>query len=323
MLEEFDYNLPKNKIAQEPIFPRDRCKLLVLKCNKIEHKIFYEILDYLGKGDALVLNDSKVIKARILARKETGGKIELLFIGKKGDYYECLVGGRVKPGIKFYAGEYEGKIIEKNGGKCIVDFPISMDEWEKIGRMPTPPYIKKEIKDDNWYQTIFARKKGSIAAPTAGLHFTKSLLDELKKKGVKIVFVTLHVGLATFLPIKRNRMEKEYFFISNEAANEINNANRVIAVGTTVVRALESSSRNGIVEAKSGYTDIFISLGYKFESPIKGMITNFHMPKSSPLLLVSAFAGKSRIMEAYKEALKMDYRFLSFGDAMFILKCSN
>jgi len=323
MLEEFDYYLPKDRIAQEPVFPRDRCKLLVLKCNEIEHKIFHEIIEYLDKGDALVLNDSRVIKARIYARKETGGKIELLFTGKKNGYYECLVGGRVREGTKFYVGNYEGKIIEKNGGRCLVELPVSIEEWEKLGKMPTPPYIKKDIENDEWYQTVYARKKGSIAAPTAGLHFTYSLLQELRKKGVEIVFITLHVGIATFLPVKNlDKMEKEYFYIGEKEAEKINEAENVIAVGTTVVRALESASKNGIVMAKQGYTDIFIHPGYVFQSPINGIITNFHMPKSSPLLLVSAFAGRERIMNAYEEALKKDYRFLSFGDAMLVLKCS-
>ena len=328
MLEEFDYNLPREKIAQEPVFPRDECKLLVLKCDGIEHRIFKEILEYLNEGDALVLNDSKVIKARIYGRKETGGKIELLLIQKKGEYYECLVGGKVREGTKFYVGGvggYEGKIISKRGGRCLVELPIGIDEWERLGRMPTPPYIKKEIGDDEWYQTVYARKKGSIAAPTAGLHFTDELLKKIERKGVDIVYITLHVGLATFLPVRveQNKMEEEYFYVSEEAAEKINNAANVIAVGTTVMRALESSSHNGIVKPMHGYTDIFIRPGYKFKSPVKAMVTNFHMPKSSPLLLVSAFAGRNRIMKAYEEALKRDYRFLSFGDAMLISKCSD
>ncbi|RLD42247.1 MAG: tRNA preQ1(34) S-adenosylmethionine ribosyltransferase-isomerase QueA [Bacteroidetes bacterium] len=325
MLEEFDYHLPKERIAQQPTLPRDKCKFLVLNCDKIEHRIFHEIVDYLHEGDALVLNDSKVIKARIFGRKETGGKIELLLLGKKDGYYECLVGGKVREGTKFYAGKYEGKIISKHDGRCLVELPITIEEWEKLGKMPTPPYIKKEIENDDWYQTVYARKKGSIAAPTAGLHFTSSLLKKIKNMGVEIVYITLHVGLATFLPVKslQQKMEKEYFYISEEAAMKINEAARVIAVGTTVVRALESASENGITRAKHGYTDIFIRPGYKFKSSIKGLITNFHMPKSSPLLLVSAFAGREKIMKAYEEALNRDYRFLSFGDAMLILKCSN
>lgn len=326
MLDDFYYELPKDRIAQQPTLPRDKCKMLVLNCDDIEHRIFSDIIDYLEDGDALVLNDSKVIKARIFAKKETGGRIELLFIRKDGEQYECLVGGKVREGTKFYVNGKEGKIISKDGGKCIVELPIDMEEWEKIGKMPTPPYIKKEIENDSWYQTIFAKKKGSIAAPTAGLHFSSHLMKKLKEKGIKIIFITLHVGLATFLPvkdIKTHVMGEEYFYVSKEAASEINKAKRVIAVGTTVVRALESSSKNGVVFPKSGYTSLFIHPGYKFESPIKAMITNFHMPKSSPLLLVSAFAGRERILKAYNEALKKDYVFLSFGDSMLILKCLN
>ena len=323
MLEKFDYNLPKEKIAQEPVIPRDKCKLLVLKCNGIEHRIFSDIVDYISRGDVVVLNDSRVIKARIYGRKFTGGKIELLLISQKGDYYECLVGGKVKEGTKFYVGEHEGEIISKDGGRCLVKLPISMEEWERLGKMPTPPYIKKEVERDEHYQTVYAREKGSIAAPTAGLHFTDELLNKIRKKA-DIAFITLHVGLATFMPvrdIKTHKMEKEYYYISQEAADKINSAERVIAVGTTVMRALESASNNGVVFPSSGYTDIFIYPGHEFQSPVNVMVTNFHMPKSSPLLMVSAFAGRERILKAYEEALKMDYRFLSFGDAMMIFKC--
>ncbi|RLF45646.1 MAG: tRNA preQ1(34) S-adenosylmethionine ribosyltransferase-isomerase QueA, partial [Thermoplasmata archaeon] len=194
---------------------------------------------------------------------------------------------------------------------------------ENLGRMPTPPYIKEEVEKDEWYQTVYARKKGSIAAPTAGLHFTEQLLKKLMEKGVEIVFVTLHVGLATFMPVERVKEEKEYYCISEEAAEKINNASgKIVAVGTTTVKALESSSRNRRVIASSGWSNLFISPGYCFQSPINGIITNFHMPQSSPLLLTAAFGGIKRVMKAYEEALKRDYKFLSFGDAMLILKCS-
>ncbi len=325
MLEEFDYHLPKERIAQEPVMPRDKCKLLILKCDGIEHRIFSDILDYIHEGDVLVLNDSKVIKARIYGRKFTGGKIELLLISQKGEYYECLIGGKVKEGTKFYVGEYEGEVISKDGGRCLVKLPITLEEWERLGKMPTPPYIKKEVERDEHYQTVYAREKGSIAAPTAGLHLTEELLEKIRKKA-DIAFITLHVGLATFMPVRdisTHRMEKEYYYISQEAAEKINSGKRVIAVGTTVMRALESASKDGAVFPSDGYTDIFIYPGYKFQSPVDIMITNFHMPKSSPLLMVSAFAGRDRIMKAYEEALKRDYRFLSFGDAMIIFKCSN
>ncbi len=317
-----DYHLPKEKIAQFPVIPRDSCRLLVLNGERIEHKRFRDIIHYVEKGDAIVLNNSRVMKVRLFGKKETGGKIEILIVGKRENKneYEALIKGKIREGMKFYIGEHEGKIIGKENGKCIIWLPLEMEEIEKIGKMPTPPYIKREVEKDEWYQTVYAKHAGSIAAPTAGLHFTEELLEKIKRKGVEIVFITLHVGLATFLPPKRMKEEKEYYYISKEAAEKINNANNVIAVGTTTVKALESSSKNGRVIASSGWSDLFIEPGYKFQSPISGMLTNFHMPNSSPLLLTSAFVGKEKIMKAYEEALKMDYRFLSFGDAMLILK---
>ncbi len=322
-----NYNLPKEKIAQVPIFPRDHCKLLVLNKNEIEHRKFYEILKYLEKGDVIVLNDTAVMKLKIKAKKDTGGKLDILILKKKGKYYECLIKGKYREGTKFFVNgnrngnenenKKEGKILKKKDGKCLIELPMEMDEIEKIGEMPTPPYIKRKIDEDSWYQTVFARKRGSIAAPTAGLHFTENLLKKLEEKGVEIAFITLHVGIATFM----HKIEEEYYFISKEAEEKINGAKgKVIAVGTTTVKALESSSKNGKVIASSGWSNLFISLGYKFKSPINGLITNFHMPNSPPLLLTAAFAGVKNIMKAYEEALKMDYRFLSFGDAMLILK---
>ena len=316
----FDYHLPKEKIAQSPAIPRDSCKLLVLNGERIEHRKFSEIIHYVKEGDAIVLNNSKVMKVRLFGRKETGGKIEILIVGKRENEYEALIKGKIREGTKFYINEYEGEVVRRENGKCIIQLPLEMEEIEKIGNMPTPPYIKREVEKDEWYQTVYAKHAGSIAAPTAGLHFTEELLEKIKRKGVQIVFVTLHVGLATFLPPERMKNEREYYHISEEAAEIINSANNVIAVGTTTVKALESSSKNGRVVASSGWSNLFIEPGYKFQSPIRGMLTNFHMPNSSPLLLTSAFAGKERIMKAYEEALKMDYRFLSFGDAMLILK---
>ncbi|RLF46769.1 MAG: tRNA preQ1(34) S-adenosylmethionine ribosyltransferase-isomerase QueA [Thermoplasmata archaeon] len=323
MLEELNYNLPRERIAQEPTLPRDHCNLLVLKNDEIEHKKFYQVVEYLDKGDVIVMNDSRVMKVRLTGRKETGGKLDILIIGKKGENYECLIKGKYREGMKFFLDSYECRILQKNEGRCIVSIPLSFDEIEKIGKMPTPPYIKREVENEEWYQTVFAREKGSIAAPTAGLHFTEELMKKIRAKGVEIVFITLHVGLATFMPVERIKEEKEYYCISQEAAEKINGAEgKVIAVGTTTVKALESSSRNGKVIASSGWSNLFISPGYKFQSPINGMITNFHMPKSSPLLLTTAFGGIKRVMKAYEEALKRDYKFLSFGDAMLILKCS-
>lgn len=317
----FDYSLPKEKIAQKLYFPRDHCKLLVLRGDAIEHRRFYEVVKYLKKGDALVLNNTKVMKVKLHGKKITGGKIELLIIRGNDGKYECLIKGKVKEGTRFFVNGYEGEVLEKKEGKCLIKLNANIDEIENHGKMPSPPYIKRDV-DENEYQTVFAMKKGSIAAPTAGLHFTSELLKKLREKGVDIVFITLHVGLATFMPPEKMREEKEYFCISEEAAERINEAGRVIAVGTTTVKALESSSKNGRVVASSGYSNLFISPPYKFNSPIEGIITNFHMPKSTPLMLISAFAGEEKIMKAYKEALKKDYKFLSLGDAMLILKCS-
>ena len=321
MLEQLDYNLPKERIAQKPWIPRDECNLLVLNGDKIEHRKFYHILDYVGKGDVVIMNNTRVMKVRLKGIKETGGKLDLLVIGKEGEYYKCLVKGKYREGTSFYLGEHRATIIKKDEGMCLISIPLEMEEIEKMGIMPTPPYIKEEVRDEEWYQTVFAREKGSIAAPTAGLHFTPSLLKRMEEKGVKIVFITLHVGLATFLPPERIGEAREYYRIGAREAEIINSADgRVIAVGTTTVKALESASENGRVRASSGWSNLFISPGYEFQSPINGMLTNFHMPKSSPLLLTTAFGGVERVMKAYEEALKRDYRFLSFGDAMLILK---
>ena len=322
MLENLNYNLPRERIAQKPCIPRDECNLLVLNGEKIEHRKFYHILDYLDKGDVIIMNDTRVMKVRLKGRKETGGKLDILFIGKEGENYKCMIKGKYREGTKFYIGNHEGVITKKEEGICTVDISLEMDEIEKMGIMPTPPYIKERVEKEEWYQTVFAKKKGSIAAPTAGLHFTDNLLKKIEEKGVKIVFITLHVGLATFLPPERIGEAGEYYEVGEKEAEIINEAEgKVVAVGTTVVKALESASKNGRVTASSGWSNLFISPGYKFQSPINGMITNFHMPKSSPLLLTSAFAGTEKIMRAYEEALKRDYKFLSFGDAMFILKC--
>jgi len=318
-----DYNLPKEKIAQIPTFPRDHCKLLVLNGEKIEHRKFYEIIDYLHKGDVLVLNDTKVMKARLIARKPTGGKLDILIIREKNGFYECLIKGKYKEGTKFFIANKEGEILEKRNGRCLIKLPLNMEEIEKFGIMPTPPYIKREVENEGWYQTVFAKKKGSIAAPTAGLHFTQELLKKIAEKGVEIVYVTLHVGLATFMPPEKMKEEKEYYSISEESAEKINSAKgKVVAVGTTTVKALESSAKNGKVIASEGWSNLFISLEHKFQSPIQGMVTNFHMPNSPPLIMTAAFAGKELLMKAYEEALKKNYKFLSFGDAMLILRCS-
>lgn len=319
MIENLRYNLPREKIAQKPVIPRDKCNLLVLKRNEIEHRRFYEILNYLEKGDVLILNDTKVIKTRVLGIKDTGGKLDILVIGGKDGIYDCLIKGKYREGTVFFLGGEKGEIIEKKNGRCKIKISLEMEEIKSIGRMPVPPYIKKEVEED-WYQTVFADKEGSIAAPTAGLHFTEKLIRKIRGKGVKIVFVTLHVGLATFLSPDKIKGEKEYYSVNEETANAINNSSgKIIGVGTTVVKAIESSSKNGITSPSQGRSDLFISPGYKFQSKLNGMLTNFHMPSSSPLLLTASFGGVERIMKAYKEALKKDYKFLSFGDAMLIL----
>ena len=301
-INEFDYYLPKEAIAQRPAVPRDSCKLLIIKDNKIHHHHFYEIEDYLEKGDVLVLNNTYVMKVRLYGRKETGGKVEVLVIGKGEDGYISLIKGKVREGGRLFINGVEAVVKRKEGGRCILEMPIGMDEIEEIGEMPLPPYIKEEIdrKTAELYQTVFAEKKGSIASPTAGLHFTTQLLEKLKKKGIEIVFLTLHVGIGTFMPIRcdeveEHRMEREYYEIGENEARKINEAKEkgrnVIAVGTTVVKAMESAAKNGYVYPFSGWSDLFIYPGYVFQSPITGILTNFHMPKSSPLLLTVAFGG--------------------------------
>jgi len=328
-ISEFDYNLPRDAIAQKPAFPRDSCKLMVIKDGDIHHHFFYEIGEYLSKGDVLVLNNTYVRKVKLHGKKETGGEVEILILDKKNEEYECLIKGKVREGTKIYIDKIEAVVKRKESRKCLLEIPLEMDDIEKIGEMPLPPYIKEKIDREmaELYQTVFAERKGSVASPTAGLHFTTPLLQKLRKKGVKIVFLTLHVGIGTFMPIEceveKHRMESEYYEIEKNEAMKINEAkekgNAIIAVGTTVVKALESASEDGYVNPFSGWSDLFIYPGYKFRSPITGILTNFHMPKSTPLLLVSSFIGKEKIMEAYKIALKNGYRFLSFGDAMLIL----
>ncbi len=337
LIDEFDYPLPQEMIAQKPAVPRDSCKLLVLK-NGIHHHFFYELMDYLESGDVVVLNDTRVIHARIHARKETGGKLELLVLGSNDHLFKCLVKGKVREGTKIIFDDVkkgngkkvEGVVMEKDGGKCTVDIPLDMEELEGMGEMPLPPYIREKIDRETaeMYQSVFAREKGSVAAPTAGLHFTDEMLDEMRKKGVETAYITLHVGIGTFMPIRSRRieehkMEAEFYEVSKKEADKINRAHErganIISVGTTTTKTLESISDNGMVNEGSGWSDLFIYPGYHFKSPITGILTNFHLPKSTPLLLVSAYAGKDAIMKAYDEALKNNYRFLSFGDAMLIM----
>ena len=336
---EFDYDLPKELIAQTPIEKRDESRLMVLnrKTKTIEHKIFKDIIDYLEPGDCLVRNNTKVIPARIYGKKETGANIEFLLLNNiKGDIWECIVrpGNKLHVGTKvtFGDGILKADILDiMSGGTRKVEFHydgIFNEILDKIGLMPLPPYIHEELKDRDRYQTVYAKYDGSAAAPTAGLHFTPELLKKIEEKGVKIANVTLHVGIGTFRPVKEDEVEKhemhsEHFYIKQEDCDKINetkkNGKRVIAVGTTSCRVLESiaDENTGMVEPYEGDTKIFIYPGYKFKC-IDALITNFHLPQSTLLMLVSALAGKDYIMKAYKEAVNDKYRFFSFGDAMFI-----
>lgn len=328
---DFDYKLPESLIAHTPAKRRDHSRLLVLDRNKhsLQHKHFYDIIDYLDPGDLLVLNDTKVIPARLFGVKEGGGaKIEVFLVSQESKgIWKCLVkpGKRLKVGsrVVFGKGKLIGTVLEKlETGEQIIRFKYKGDFWKiiaKLGKVPLPPYIKKANKRER-YQTVYADKLGASAAPTAGLHFTDALLRKIKKKGIKIVYITLHTGLGTFLPvrtekIKDHKMHSEYFEIPKKTQEEIKKAKRVIAVGTTSVRALESASHISHIKSQ---TNLFIYPGYKFKV-VDAMITNFHWPKSSLIMLVSAFAGKSFTMKAYKEAIKKKYRFFSFGDAMLIL----
>ena len=325
-IEEFDYQLPQEVIAQQPAVPRDSCRLLVLD-DGIHHHRFTDITEYLHEGDVLVLNDTRVRHARIHARKDTGGKIELLVLGQENSSYSCMVKGRVHKGtvIELPGGE-TATVIHKDDGICQLDIPLDMEALEAMGEMPLPPYITADLDPatKERYQSVYADEKGSVAAPTAGLHFTPGLLEHIEHMGVAIVTITLHVGIGTFLPVRsehveEHSMQSEYFSIDREAAEAINQASgNVIAVGTTTIRALESAAHDGIVAPVEQWTDLYIYPGYRWRSPVTGLLTNFHLPQSTPLLMVCAYAGRERIMQAYQEALQQGYRFLSFGDAMFI-----
>ena len=338
-VSEFNYNLPEELIAQVPIEKRDESRLMILdrKLKKIEHKVFKDIIDFLEPGDCLVRNNTKVIPARIYGKKETGANVEFLLLNNiEGDIWESIVrpGNKLHIGTKVYFGEglLKAEILEiMPGGTRKVKFSyegIFNEILDKIGLMPLPPYIHEELKEKDRYQTVYAKYEGSAAAPTAGLHFTSELLKKLEEKGVEIANVTLHVGIGTFRPVKEDtveahKMHSEHFYIKEEDCNKINkakqNGKRVIAVGTTSCRVLESiaDENTGKVKPTEGDTQIFIYPGYKFKC-IDALITNFHLPQSTLLMLVSALSGKEFIMNAYNEAVKEKYRFFSFGDAMFI-----
>ena len=338
--KDFWYDLPKELIAQEPASPRDAARLMVLsqKDDSIQHKVFRDLPEFLEPGDLLVVNNSKVLPARIVGVKQpTGAVCELLLLRQvKGDQWECLAkpGKRMQPGTKvsFGDGSLTAVVDEtiEDGKKYVTFYYDTETLYEKLdefGKMPLPPYITKQLEDQSQYQTVYAKELGSAAAPTAGLHFTPELMDTIRSKGVGIAEVTLHVGLGTFRPVKvddveQHHMHSEFYMVEEDQAKLINdtkkNGGRVISVGTTSCRTLESAAgEDGIVKAGSGWTEIFIYPGYKFKA-IDGLITNFHLPESTLLMLVSALAGKEHIMAAYEEAVKERYRFFSFGDAMMI-----
>ena len=335
---DFYYDLPEELIAQTPLEKRDTSRLLALdrRTGAISHEHFYDILDHLNPGDCLVMNDSRVLPARLLGHRPTGGAVEVLLLRDLGDKkWECLC----KPGRKmqvgneviFGDGELTATVVEvQETGNRVVEFHyegIFLEVLERLGKMPLPPYIKAELADQERYQTVYSREVGSAAAPTAGLHWTKELLEKAREKGVKTAFVTLHVGLGTFRPVKAeeitdHHMHAELCMISAETAEILNQTKaeggRIICVGTTSCRTLESLvNEDGSFEAKSKWTEIFIYPGYQFKA-MQGLITNFHLPESTLVMLVSAFAGRENVLHAYEEAVKERYRFFSFGDAMFI-----
>ncbi|MBS4194805.1 tRNA preQ1(34) S-adenosylmethionine ribosyltransferase-isomerase QueA [Lederbergia citri] len=339
-VDMFDFELPEELIAQVPLENRASSRLMVLnkETGETKHDTFNNILKYLKKGDCLVLNDTKVLPARLLgAKPDTGAKIEVLLLKQiEGDKWETLVkpAKRVRKGttITFGDGKLEANCVEEleHGGR-ILEFQyegIFYEILETLGKMPLPPYIKEQLEDQDRYQTVYAKERGSAAAPTAGLHFTKELLEEIQKIGVKIAFITLHVGLGTFRPvsvenIEEHDMHAEYYSISKETAALLNEVKRqgerIISVGTTSTRTLETIADNsGHFQAGNGWTDIFIYPGYTFKA-IDGMITNFHLPMSTLIMLVSALAGREHVLSAYNEAVKERYRFFSFGDAMLII----
>lgn len=336
---DFWYDLPEELIAQTPLQKRDTSRLMVLdrRTGEVTHKHFYDIIDYLQPGDCLVMNDSRVLPARLLGHRPTGGAVEVLLLRDLGDKrWECLC----KPGRKmqvgsladFGNGELTAQVVGvKEDGNRIVEFQyegIFLEVLERLGKMPLPPYIKEELADQERYQTVYSREVGSAAAPTAGLHWTQELLDKARQKGVKTAFVTLHVGLGTFRPVKadeitEHHMHAELCMIGRETANLLNETKqkggRIICVGTTSCRTLESLvNDDGSFEEKSKWTEIFIYPGYKFKA-MEGLITNFHLPESTLVMLVSAFAGRENVLNAYNCAVEEKYRFFSFGDAMAIL----
>lgn len=326
-LSDYDYHLPRELIAQSPINPRSESRLLVIG-DKLEHKKFYQIIDYLKKGDVLVLNDTRVIPAKLKGKKSTGAYAEIIIEHKTdNNLYQCRIKTQhpKKGTILNFKDNLTAEVVEEENGKFLVKFN-KIPDINKFGEIPLPPYVRKKLDDYEKYQTIYSKNKGSIAAPTAGLHFTKELLEQIRNKGVEIAKVTLHVNYGTFLPIRsdnilNHNMEKEYFEISEETAKTINNAKRLIVVGTTSLRTIESAAdKNGNIRAGKGWTDIYINPETGIKTKASILITNFHLPKTSLLVLVSTFAGRDRIIQAYNEAIKKKYRFYSFGDATLLCR---
>ena len=339
-VKDFNFDLPQELIAQDPLEDRSSSRLLVLdrKTGKTQHRIFKDIVEYLRPGDCLVINDTKVIPARLFGvKKDTGAKIEVLLLKRReNDIWETLVkpGKKAKPGtvISFGDGLLKGTVVDViEDGNRLIQFSyegIFEEILDQLGQMPLPPYITHQLKDKNRYQTVYAKHEGSAAAPTAGLHFTKELLKEIEDMGVTIAHVTLHVGLGTFRPVKvdnvlDHHMHSEFYVVEEEEAKKVNdakkNGGRVICVGTTSCRTVESATgEDGILKAGSGWTDIFIYPGYRFKI-LDGLITNFHLPESTLVMLVSALAGRDHVLHAYEEAIKERYRFFSFGDATLII----
>ena len=334
---DFYFDLPERLIAQTPLQQRDSSKLLCLskKNGDLKHCHFYQLPEFLKEGDCLVLNDSRVLPARLIGCRSTGGSVELVLLRDLGEgRWECLSrpGRKTKPGTELFFGDGELKATVEEvteGGNRIVRFHyegIFLEVLERLGKMPLPPYITEELQDSERYQTVYSREVGSAAAPTAGLHFTPELLEEIKAKGIKVCYVTLHVGLGTFRPVKEENIEdhpmhSEFCIIPEETAKLVNesksNGGRVICVGTTSCRTVESFTRDGKLMPESGWTNIFIYPGYSFKC-VDALITNFHLPESTLIMLVSALAGRENVLNAYNIAVENEYRFFSFGDAMFI-----
>lgn len=335
-LSDFNYHLPKELIAQRPCSPRHASRLLVLdkKTGKVEHRRFRDVADYFRKGDLLILNNTKVIPARILGKRETGGKVEILLLREvSSGEWEALLrnAGRIRQGEEILLDkELSAEVTEKmERGKTRLKFTGEINLWKKLGSMPLPPYIRREAdsEDVRTYQTVYAEKDGAIAAPTAGLHFSGAVFDRLKEKGVEKDYLTIHVGWGSFQSVKTaniegHRMEKEYYEVSESLCRKIqetkSSGRRVIAVGTSTTRALETIAGNGSFTASSGFTDLFIYPPFQFKV-IDGLVTNFHLPGTTLIMLVSAFCGKEKVLNAYREAIKEKYRFYSYGDAMLVL----